>query len=84
MFIFSRVVSKLNGGLSCSEDFPARDHPQFFPQSHGVDDRHSLLSDFQVIFSSFAFSIAHLGMFLRNYGLVDCDPICRYAHPAGV
>jgi hypothetical protein len=64
---FSRVVSKLNGGLSCSEDLPARDHPQFFPQSHGVDDRHSLLSDFQVIFSFFAFSMSHLGIFLRNY-----------------
>jgi hypothetical protein len=35
-------------------------------------------------FSSFAFSRSHLGTFLRNYSLVDCDPICGYAHPAGV
>jgi hypothetical protein len=83
---FSRVVSKLNGGLSCCEDLRIRDHPQFFLQSHGVDDRHSLLSDFQVFFSPFAFNMcmSHLGTFLRKYGLVNYDPICGYAHPAGV
>jgi hypothetical protein len=50
VFFFSRVVSKLGGGLSCCEDLRAQDHPHFFLQSHGVDDRHSLLSDFQVFF----------------------------------